>query len=121
MGLPAVITAEANSPSGANGGGGGGALLSSPVDDDPAGETLALEHARRDIESDPSAALAVLRRFDEQYPDPMLDDDRARLEVQALQHSGRLDEARTCASQLMVRYPRSPVALRSRHLVQSPA
>jgi len=115
--------AEAPAPSGSPGAVGApitaGASPVSPTEDPLLREGQLLQSAGAAIDSDPRAALAGLDQHEREFPRGQLAAERELLAVQALRNLGRNDEARARGEALIARYPRSPYASRTRHLLDA--
>ena len=96
-----------------------GASPVSPTEDPLLGEYRLLESARASVDSDPQATLAGLDQHEREFPGGQLAAERELLAVQALRNLGRNDEARARGEALIARYPRSPYASRTRHLLDA--
>jgi hypothetical protein len=74
--------------------------------------------ARRELESDPAAALALVREHEARYAGGALVQEREALAVEALARLGRVDEARGRLARLRRDFPQSPHLSRLAGLVQ---
>jgi hypothetical protein len=72
----------------------------------PMDEARYLESIRRALDRQPARALRLARRFPALYPDGLLAEEAAALEVEALARTGA--DARALAETFASRYPRSP-------------
>ena len=71
-------------------------------------EGALLLRARRELTSNPAAALALTGEDARRFPGGALTPEREVLAIEALERLGRLPEARARLSALHVRYPQSP-------------
>jgi hypothetical protein len=78
-----------------------------------------LHEARRLVSTDPTAAISTLQRHASSFPDGTLAAEREVLLVEALQRSGRGDEAALRASELLANAPRGIYAPRLRRVLEA--
>ncbi len=78
-----------------------------PLVSPPAEGALLLE-ARRELTSDPAAALGLTVEDARRFPDGALAPERDVLTIEALEHLGRRTEARSRLAAFRARYPQSP-------------
>jgi hypothetical protein len=116
---PSVVTA----PSGSLGVVGApitaGASPVTPTEDPLQREGQLLQSAGAAVDADPQAALAGLDQHEREFPRGQLAAERELLAVQALRNLGRNDEARARGEALIARFPRTPYASRTRHLLDA--
>jgi hypothetical protein len=87
--------------------------------DDLLEESRLLEIARRELASDPAAALSRSGEHARRYPKGQLASERALIEIDALRRLGRAAEARGRAEAFLVRQPDGLYADRVRKLLGS--
>jgi hypothetical protein len=96
-----------------------GASPITPTEDPLEREGRLLQSAGASVDADPRSALAGLDQHEREFPRGQLAAERELLAVQALRNLGRNDEARARGEALIARFPRTPYASRTRHLLDS--
>lgn len=80
--------------------------------DEPRDEAAYLESIRVLLDRNPARAARLSHRHDTLFPEGLLAEEAAALEVEALARSGRGDEAREAARRFFSQYPSTPYRLR---------
>lgn len=71
-------------------------------------EAAYVESIRRALDGQPDRALRLARRFPSLYPDGLLAEEAAALEVEAIARNGQHEAAQARAESFYARYPRTP-------------
>ncbi len=88
-----------------------------PPTDDPDDELALLEEARRALDTDPAAALALTDEHARRFPRPTLAQERERLAIEALVRLGRREEVLRRANAFDATFPQSAHRRRVQELV----
>lgn len=116
---PSVVTAPPGSLGVVGAPSTAGASAVAPTEDPLLREDRLLQSAGASVDADPQSALAGLDQHEREFPRGQLAAERELLAVQALRNLGRNDEARARGEALIARFPRTPYASRTRHLLDA--